>query len=164
MRCLQPCSGWSAWAQALAYSLNTWHTTSPSGPDLKRGTKRDWVWLEPRELGPQSQVGLTDPGCAAQTQNHPPAVSPSSKNLSVNPNNNKSSIDWFSWSTTKEPFRFYTYNMGATCLNMQIWLFSLPAEVVGAAGHVGQRANGVVAALKWWIQQHCTHSLHFLPP
>lgn len=40
----------------------------------------------------------------------------------------------------------------------------LHAEVVGAAGHVGQRADEVVAALKWGIQQHRTHLLHFLQP
>ena len=31
---LQSLSGESAWAQALAYSVNTWHTTSPLGLDL----------------------------------------------------------------------------------------------------------------------------------
>lgn len=41
-------------------------------------------------------------------------------------------------------------------------LVFLHAEVVGAAGHVGQWADKVVAALKRWIQQHCTHLLHFL--
>lgn len=40
----------------------------------------------------------------------------------------------------------------------------LHAEVVGAAGHVGQRTDEVVAALKRWIQQHCTHLLHLLQP
>lgn len=43
-------------------------------------------------------------------------------------------------------------------------LVHLHAEVVGAAGHVGQRADKVMAALKWWIQQHSTHLLHFLQP
>jgi len=40
----------------------------------------------------------------------------------------------------------------------------LHAEVVGAARHVGQRADEVVAALKRRIQQHRTHVLHFLQP
>lgn len=40
----------------------------------------------------------------------------------------------------------------------------LRAEVIGAAGHVGQRTDKVVAALKWWIQQHCTDLFHFLQP
>lgn len=40
----------------------------------------------------------------------------------------------------------------------------LHAEVVGAAGHVGQRTDEVVAAKKRWIQQHCTHLLHLLQP
>lgn len=39
----------------------------------------------------------------------------------------------------------------------------LRAEVVGAAGHVGQRTDKVVAALKGWIQQHGAHLLHLLP-
>ena len=43
-------------------------------------------------------------------------------------------------------------------------LLFLHAEVVGAAGHVGQRADEVVAALKRWIQQHGAHLLHFLQP
>lgn len=43
-------------------------------------------------------------------------------------------------------------------------LLFLPAEVVGAAGHVGQWADKVMAALKWWIQQHGTYLLHFLQP
>lgn len=38
----------------------------------------------------------------------------------------------------------------------------LHAEVVGAAGHIGQRTDKFMAAQKWWIQQHCTHFLHFL--
>lgn len=38
---LQSSSGWSAWAQARAYSLSTWHTTSPLGPDLKANQKQE---------------------------------------------------------------------------------------------------------------------------
>ncbi len=49
-------------------------------------------------------------------------------------------------------------------LRTNLNLVFLHAEVVGAAGHVGQRADKVVAALKWRIQQHCTHLLHFLQP
>lgn len=37
------------------------------------------------------------------------------------------------------------------------------AEVVGAAGHVRQRTDELVAALKGWIQQPRAHLLHFLP-
>lgn len=45
---LHSCSGWSAWPQARAYSLNTWHTTSPLGPDLQHSDKQ-WAttWAEP---------------------------------------------------------------------------------------------------------------------
>lgn len=38
----------------------------------------------------------------------------------------------------------------------------LPAQVVGAAGHVGQRADQLVAALERGLQQPGTHLLHLL--
>lgn len=38
----------------------------------------------------------------------------------------------------------------------------LPAQVVGAAGNVGQRADQVVAALERRLQQHGTHLLYLL--
>lgn len=38
----------------------------------------------------------------------------------------------------------------------------LRAEVIGAAGHVRQRTDQLVAALKGRVQQHRTHLLHLL--
>lgn len=38
----------------------------------------------------------------------------------------------------------------------------LPAQVVGAAGNVGQRADQVVAALERRLQQHGTNLLYLL--
>ena len=47
---LQSFSGESAWAQALAYSVNTWHTTSPLGLDLHTRQKHTHTQKQRRTL------------------------------------------------------------------------------------------------------------------
>ncbi|TNN42100.1 hypothetical protein EYF80_047714 [Liparis tanakae] len=148
---LQSCSGWSAWAQARAYSPNTWHTSSPLGPDLQRGRQTEGESLSKgrgvatderrghrREAWPQERTGYAQLIRLYRAQRG----RPERKSRSVG-----------AWPVSDEAHR---------CLCRR-GLFP-HSKVVGAARHVGQRADEVVAALKRRIQQHRTHVLHLLQP